>query len=166
MRGFPHSSVSKESTSNAGDPGSIPGSGRSPGEGNVNPLQYSCLENPMDRGPWPATVHGVARVGCNLVTKPPSTSELLTFWLVRNYPVHCRMFSSIPGIYSPEVNGHPHPTVVTTKNVSGHSKWGFPGALVVMNRLPIQEVSEVQVLSLDWEDPLQKNRATHSSTLA
>ena len=81
----------------------------------------------MDKGPWPATVHGVARVGRNLVTKPPSTSELLTFWLVRNYPVHCRMFSSIPGIYSPEVNGHPHPTVVTTKNVSGHSKWGFPG---------------------------------------
>ena len=40
--------------------GSIPGSGRSPGEGNGNPLQYSCLENPMDRGAWGATVHGVA----------------------------------------------------------------------------------------------------------
>ena len=44
--GFPHSSVSKESACNAGDPGSIPGSGRSPKEGNGNPLQYSCLENP------------------------------------------------------------------------------------------------------------------------
>ena len=43
--------------------GSIPGSGRSPGEGNVNPFQYSCLENPMDRGAQEATVHGVARVG-------------------------------------------------------------------------------------------------------
>ena len=43
-----------------GDPGSIPGLGRSPGEGNGNPLQYSCLENPMDRGAWQATVHGVA----------------------------------------------------------------------------------------------------------
>ncbi len=42
----------KESACNAGDPGSIPGSGRSPGEGNGNPLQYSCLENPMDRGAW------------------------------------------------------------------------------------------------------------------
>ena len=42
------------STYNVGDPGSIPGSGRSPGEGNVNPLQYSCLENPMDRGAWKA----------------------------------------------------------------------------------------------------------------
>ena len=42
----------KESTCNAGDPGSIPGSGRSPGEGNGNPLEYSCLENSMDRGAW------------------------------------------------------------------------------------------------------------------
>ena len=44
----------------AGDPGSVPGSGRSPGEGSSNPLQYSCLENPMDGGAWQATVHGVA----------------------------------------------------------------------------------------------------------
>ena len=49
----------------------MPGSGRSPGEGNGNPLQYSCLENPMDKGAWPATVHGVARVRYNLATKPP-----------------------------------------------------------------------------------------------
>ena len=46
---------------NAGDTNSIPGSGRSPGEGNGNPLQYSCLENPMDRGTWQATVHGAAK---------------------------------------------------------------------------------------------------------
>ena len=51
--------------------GSIPGSGRSPGDGNGNPLQYSCLENPMDRGTWKATVHGVARIGHNLASKPP-----------------------------------------------------------------------------------------------
>ena len=50
----PYSSVGKESASNAGDPGSIPGSGRSPGEGNGNPIQYSCLKNPMDRGAWQA----------------------------------------------------------------------------------------------------------------
>ena len=54
-------SDSKASACNAGDPGSIPGSGRSLGEGNGNPLQYSCLENPMDRGAWWATVHGVAK---------------------------------------------------------------------------------------------------------
>ena len=50
FKGFPRSSVGKESACNAGDLGSIPGSGRSPGEGNRNPLQYSCLENSMDRG--------------------------------------------------------------------------------------------------------------------
>ena len=60
---FPCSSVGRESTCNARDQGLIPGSGRSPGEGNGNPLQYSCLGNPMDRGAWWATVHGVARVG-------------------------------------------------------------------------------------------------------
>ena len=51
----------KASASNAGDLGSIPESGRSPGEGNGNPLQYSCLENPMDGEAWWATVHGVAK---------------------------------------------------------------------------------------------------------
>ena len=51
----------KESSHNAGDPGSTPTSGRSPGEGNGNPLQYSYLENPMDRGTWRATVHGVTK---------------------------------------------------------------------------------------------------------
>ena len=50
-----------ESACSAGDPGLIPGSGRSSGEGNGNPLQYSCLENPMDGGAWEATVHGVTK---------------------------------------------------------------------------------------------------------
>ena len=53
--------VSKESASNAGDPGLIPGLGRSSGEGNGNPLQYSCLENPMDRRAWQATIHIVSK---------------------------------------------------------------------------------------------------------
>ena len=56
--GFPRDSDGKESTCNAGDPGSIPGSGRSPGEANGYPIQYSCLENSMDRGAWWDTVHG------------------------------------------------------------------------------------------------------------
>ena len=55
------SSVGKESACNAEDPGSISGSGRSPGEGNGNPLWYSCLGNPMDTGAWQSTVHGVAK---------------------------------------------------------------------------------------------------------
>ena len=68
---LPSGSDDKESACNAGDPGLIPGSGRSTREGNDNPLQYSCLDNPMDRGAWQATVHGVSRVGHNLVNKPP-----------------------------------------------------------------------------------------------
>ena len=59
---FPGGSVGKESACSAADPGLIPGSGRSPGEGNGNPLQYSCLENPMDGGAWRATVHGVTEL--------------------------------------------------------------------------------------------------------
>ena len=58
--GLPCSSNGKESACNAGDPGLIPGSGRSSGEGNGNPLQYSCLENLMDRGTWRATVCRIA----------------------------------------------------------------------------------------------------------
>ena len=57
---FPGGPNSKVSACNAGDLGSIPGSGNSPREGNGNPLQYSCLENSMDRGAWQAIVHGVA----------------------------------------------------------------------------------------------------------
>ena len=59
--GFPGGSEDKASACNAGDPVSIPGLVRSPGEGNGSPLQYSWLENPMDRGAWQATVHGVAK---------------------------------------------------------------------------------------------------------
>ena len=60
-KGFPGGSKAKESASNAGDLGSVPGLGRSPGEGNVNLLQYSCLENSTDRGAWQATAHAVTK---------------------------------------------------------------------------------------------------------
>ena len=59
--GFPVGSDCKKSACSAGDPGLIPGLERSPGEGHRNPLQYSCLENSMDRGAWLDTVHGVAK---------------------------------------------------------------------------------------------------------
>ena len=59
--GFPGGSGGKEFVCNARDPGSIPGSGRPPGEGNGNSLQYSCLENPKDRGGWQAAVHGITK---------------------------------------------------------------------------------------------------------
>ena len=77
---FPLGSDSKESAYRAGDPGLFPGSGRSPGEGNGNPLQCSCLENPMNREVWWATVHGVTKSRTQLsnehfakMAHPPST---------------------------------------------------------------------------------------------
>ena len=73
--GLPDSSVGKESACDAGDLGSIHGLGRSPGEGNGNPLQHSCLENPKDRGGWQATVHSVPGVGHDL-----ALSFLLSFF--------------------------------------------------------------------------------------
>ena len=74
---FPSGSDGKESAYDAGDLGLIPGSGRSPGEGNGNPFQYSCLGNPMNRGDWWATVHGV---GHNWVTN--TLSEELLFMCI------------------------------------------------------------------------------------
>ena len=73
LQGFPNDSPGKESTCNAGDLGLIPGSGRSPGEGNGNPLQNSCLENPMNRGAQQAIVHGVTESN---VTEQLSTQYL------------------------------------------------------------------------------------------
>ena len=93
MWGFTCSSVSEEPACNAGDQGLIPGLGRSPGEGNGNPLQYSCLESPTNRGAWQAIVHGVARVGHDFMIKlPPPKSTLSkfplmikTFYALRNF---------------------------------------------------------------------------------
>ena len=68
--GFPSGSDGKESTGNTGDPGSITGSGRSPGDGDGYPLQLSCLENSMGRGAWRATGHGVAESRTRLSSYP------------------------------------------------------------------------------------------------
>ena len=76
---FPGVSEVKASACKAEDLGSIPGLGRSPGEGNGNPLQYSCLENPMDRGAWRATVHGVTESQTRLsnFTFTPASKQIL-----------------------------------------------------------------------------------------
>ena len=79
----------KNPPANARDTGSIHGSGRSPGEWNGNPFQYSCLENPMDRRPWRATVHGVAK------------ESNTTWWLNNNSLIHKIIFFSF---YSPSEN--------------------------------------------------------------
>ena len=78
--GFPGGSEVKASACKAGDPGSIPGSRGSPGEGNRNPLQYSCLENPMGGGAWWATVHGVAQSRTRL-----SDFHSLRYWVKLNF---------------------------------------------------------------------------------
>ena len=75
LRGFPGGSVAKNPPGNAEDTGLIPGSGRSPGGGNGNALQYSCLGNPMDRGAWLDTVHRVQRVGHDWATKQPNNNN-------------------------------------------------------------------------------------------
>ena len=75
--GLPRWLSDKEPPANAGDAGSIPGSGRSPGGGHGNLLQYSCLEKPMDRGAWQATVHGVAESDIiDRLSLTPSLSSL------------------------------------------------------------------------------------------
>ena len=88
-RGFPGSSDGKESACNARDPGCIPGSGRSPGEGNGNPLQYACLENTMDREACQTTVLGVAKSQTQLSIKHFSNYLYCysCFWYVSNNPL-------------------------------------------------------------------------------
>ena len=91
----PGGSKGKASARNVGDLGSILRLGRSPGEGNGNLFQHSCLKNSMDRGAWQATVHGVTRVGCNLVTKQQKWALgrqisfrflYLPYWLQMGFP--------------------------------------------------------------------------------
>ena len=88
--GLPHDSDAEESACNAGDLGSIPESGRSPGEGNSNPLQYSCLENPMHRGAWWATVHGVAKSWTQLSEQEP-LSQFFPNAASYKYALHCHL---------------------------------------------------------------------------
>ena len=90
VSGFPVGSDGKESACNVGDPRLIPGSGRSSGEGNSSPLQYSCLKNPMDGGAWWATIYGVAKSGTRLndfTFSPFCASRFLShLWLCVSLP--------------------------------------------------------------------------------
>ena len=95
---FPSGSDGKASAYNMGDPGSFPGLGRSQAEGNGNPLQYSCLENPMDRGAWEATVHGVAK----------SRTQLSDFTLTLNFQNTCEASTSNSQNHSRELHSRHH----------------------------------------------------------
>ena len=89
--GFPGGSVVTNLPANAGDVSSIPGLGRSPGEGNGNPLQYSCLGNPMDRRAWWATVHGVTKSQIQL-----SNSTTTTVGINMCFPIGAHLRLSLP----------------------------------------------------------------------
>ena len=78
--GFPGGSDDKESTCNAGDLGSIPGSERSPGEGNGSPFLYFCLENPVDREAWQTTIHGVTKSQTRLSAGESCIAQVLSFY--------------------------------------------------------------------------------------
>ena len=89
--GFPNGSADKEYAYNAGDTGdagSIPGSGRSPGEGHDNPLQYSCLENPMDKGTWRATVQRVTESRTRLCHRPHGSVDCYVSFYVKKLYVY------------------------------------------------------------------------------
>ena len=85
LRSFPDGSVVKNPPANAGDAGSIPGLARSLGRGNGNPFQYSCLENPMDRGAWWAVVHGVAELDATEHTHTICLSIFLIYGRLSEY---------------------------------------------------------------------------------
>ena len=97
---FPDGSVGKEFTCDAGGTGLIPGSGRSPGGGNCNPLQYSYLENPMDKGAWQATVHGVTKSQIRWATKHKHfTASQRALYSHKNfYYIYGNFYLNIPWI--------------------------------------------------------------------
>ena len=151
---------------NAGDKDSVPGSGRSPGEGHGNPLQYSCLQNPMDRGSWQATVHEITRVGHNLETKP--TNQWFLYDLLHTRWQDNRLIS---------LNSHHNPERQTllfllhkiqsiylwvTSLTKNPNPCLFSNCLLfyrapqylmaqIVKNLPAMQEAEVQ--SLGWEDP-------------
>ena len=116
LSAFPGGSDGKESTCNVGDLGLIPGLGRSPGEGNVYPLQYSGLENPMDRGAWQATVHGVANSWTQL-SDFPFHRYLVSICLIRaRYAWQCPCFTfSAPSVQK----------LCWSTNVTHHLAWAL-----------------------------------------
>ena len=114
MLGFPGGSDGQEAACNLGDPGSIPVSGRSPGEGNGHPLQYSCLENPMDGGSWQAIVHRVvkSRTWLKWLHFTDKCWAFQVALVVKNLPPKAgdvRDAGSIPGSGRSSEGGHGNP---------------------------------------------------------
>ena len=156
--------------------GSIPGSGRSPGGGNCNPLQYSCLENPMDKGTWQGKVHGVSKGlntagwlnnNCFFYQTPLNTlrGEVLCMpevWVSLQGQVKLYHISEDPPCERSLSTG----TVGDFLEINPLSANTLAEASLVaqlVKNLPAMQV--IWVLSLGWEDPLEKGKATHSIIL-
>ena len=155
MEGFPSSSGGEESTCDAGDWDSNPGSGRFPGEGKGYPLQHFCLENPMDRGEWQGAAHGVSRVGQDLVTKPPPPLhwELGVLTIEPPGKIHFSGFK----MESPTVPFLGLPTPENMGCVLSHSvvsrllrPWGSPGKNTGVGSL-LHRIFPTQMDLLNWQ---------------
>ena len=130
------------SACNAGDLGSIPGLGRSPGEGNGNPLQYSCLENPMDGGAWWATVHGVAKSWTRLsdftftfIKRLFSSSSLSAIRVVSS--AHLRLLIFLPAILIPAC-------------ASSSPVFLMMYSAYKLNKVKVKSLSRVRLFAIPW----------------
>ena len=154
---FPGGSDDKESDCKAGDPGLIPGSGRFSGGGHINPFQLSCLENPMDRRAWQATVHPTKELD---MTKSnwarTSVKRFFVFCFSEDCWFPCILI--LAKTFTAHIGLH---VDKTSCPVTGHI-WTSLVAETVKN---LPAVMETWVWSLFWEDPLEKEMATHSSIL-
>ena len=142
----------------AGDMGWIPGSGRAPGEGNGNPLQYSCLGNPMDGGAWRAAAHGVTQSWTRLKRLSSSSRHIDQGFSDSSVGKESACNAGDPGSI-------PRSGRLTGEGIGYplQYSWAFLVAQLVKN---LPAMWETWVQSLGWEDPLEKGKATHSSILA
>ena len=130
----------KNLPANAGDTGSIPGLGRSSRGGNGNPLQYSCMGNPMEKGAWWATVQGVARVTHDLVTKQQPPCDFIKNPWIRDSP-SCHPRNPPKG----------HIQIYILKNVSYKSKHGITGIKKPSHNLSLSKNEHTRLAELSKE---------------
>ena len=168
--GLPGGAVVKNLPTRAGEArelGSIPGLGRSLGVGNGNPLQYSCLENPTDRGVWWATVHGVARSQTQISIhttdqlRKDKASQMKRMF--RRFD--CCFFPNRPLGKESACNARDPSLIPGSGKQRGYPlqySWAFLLAQLVTNP---HAMWEIWVRSLGWEDSLEKGKSTHSSLL-
>ena len=143
------------------------------GESNGTPLQYSCLENPMDGGAWWAAVHGVAKsrawlsdftfaLHFHALEKEIATHSSVLAWRIPETEEP----GGLPSMGSHRV-GHDWSDLAAAAAAELLLLWGFPGGASSKRiHLPMQEMWEIKIWSLDWKHPLEKEMATHSSILA